>query len=105
MLIAAEDGGVNLAALDVLLDQSRRVKLVLNVFHPLHEFLHAVNDRISTDSDGTILRNRLHDQREGNVVGVLDPAAIGGRKKWRLDTMELEHLFCRALILSEEVRM
>ena len=35
-------------------------------------------------------------------MSVLDPAAIGGSKVWRLNAMEGEHLFGDRLVLGEE---
>ena len=68
---------------------------------PLHQLLDAVDHRGELDPDGSVLPCRLDDQREADVLGMLEPppedrGEVGGR-----DAVEGEDLLGEGLVLGE----
>ena len=74
--LVAEDADVELAALDVLLDDRGRADAVVDERDALVQLLVAVDDRRLRDADRRLLRERLHDQRERPAAWA---GASGGR--------------------------
>src|SRR5205085_3792575 len=68
-----------------------------------HQVFNAVDDGVVVDTDGAIFGDRLHDERELDVVRMIEPAAIRGGEERRTDTVEGEHLFGDGLVLRQEV--
>ena len=79
-IIVAENGGVDFAAFNVLLNERRAVEFLVDVVDALHQLFHAVDDGAVVDADGSIFGDRLHDQRKLDIVRVIGAAFIG---EWR----------------------
>src|SRR6185312_16492306 len=90
---------------NVFLDQRRRIELLLYVVNAFHQFLHAVHHRVLVDADGAVFRRRLHNQREADVLRVIETAAKTSSEVGRLNAMELEKLFRQRLVLGEIKRL
>src|SRR5207248_9827524 len=73
----------------------------LPILDPLHQLLHAADHRSRVDSDRAVLRGRLDDQREFDVVGVVELPLVGRRIRSEEHTSELQSpydLVCRLLL-------
>ena len=103
--VVAENARINFAAFDVFLDQRRRIEFILYVLDPLHHFFHVLDDGAGIDADRSILPRGLHDERERNIVRVLDASAVGGREERSLDAVEGKNLLGDRLVLAHEKRM
>src|SRR6185437_9137366 len=60
-IFISQNGSIDFASLDVFLNEGGRIKLLLDVVNPLHQFLYRGGDGELIDADGTIFRGRLHD--------------------------------------------
>jgi hypothetical protein len=95
----------SLASFDVLLDQRGRIEFRLDVVDALHQFLHAVDDGGGIDALGSIFRDGFDDEREFDVVCVVDIAAIGGREIGRLNSVKGKHLLGDGFVLRQDGRV
>ena len=79
--LVAEDADVELAALDVLLDDGGGADALVDERDALLQLLVAVDDRRLRDADRRFLRQRLHDQRERQPLGPADRPADAERPR------------------------
>ena len=101
-ILVAEDADVHLPPLDVLLDQHRRIEVRVQPVDALHQLADRRHDGVELDADGAVLARRLDDDRELEVVGEVEPAAIGTGEHRRMNAVELEDLLGDALVLRVE---
>ena len=104
-LVVAEDRGVNLAAIDVLLDQRGGAELVVDVLDALHQVLDRVHDRFRVDAFRRVFRRRLHDQRELDVLRVLDLSFVDHRRGRGIDVVEAHDLLGHRLLHGQVRRV
>jgi hypothetical protein len=100
-LAVAEHRDVHLAAFDVLLDQDRRVELLLQLVDALHEVLDRLAQRVERDADRAVLARGLDDHRELQVVRPVEAPAMHGGEIRRPDPVEGEDLLGERLVLRE----
>ena len=81
------------------------VELLVDVVDPLHQLLDGADDRARVDADRAVLGGRLDDQRERDVVGVVELAPVGGREEGRPDAVEGEDLLGERLVLRQVERV
>src|SRR6185312_6057382 len=74
--VVAQNGGVDFASLDILLDQRRAVEFLVNEVNALHQLFHAIDNGAVVDPDRSVFGNGLDDQRKLNVVGVFGAALV-----------------------------
>ena len=64
-----------------------------------------LDDRAGVDADRAVLGGGLDDQRERDVVRVVELALVGGREERRADPVEGEDLLGERLVLREVERV
>ena len=101
--LVAEDADVELAAVDVLLDDRRRADAFVDERDALLQLLVAVDDRRLRDADRGFLRQRLHDQRERQPLGPADrPADAEHLELGHRDAVIGEQLLRQRLVAREQ---
>ena len=103
--VAAQNPGVDLAAFNVFLDQSGRIKFILDVLDAFHHFFDVLHDGARIDADRSVFPRRFHNQREGNVMGVLDASPVRRCEKRSLDSLKSEDLLGDGFILRQKNRV
>ena len=100
--VVPEDADVDLAPLDVLLDQRRTVEPLLEEGDALHQLAQRLNDRAGVDADRAVLAGGLDDQGKLEIVGMVELAPVRDREARRADVVEVEDLFGHRLVLREK---
>ena len=95
----AEDRDIQLAAVDILLDESRLLEFRMDRAHAFAEFRGIVDDRAVGDPDAAVLMRGLHDQREGHPLFQHD-AVLGAEDLivGRADAVIRQNLFHAGLV-------
>src|SRR5262249_14486217 len=78
-LEVAEDAYIDVAAVDVLLDEDWVVELGMELIDTLHELLDISGERVEADADRAVLAGGLDDDRELDVLGRVQPSSPDDR--------------------------
>ncbi len=78
----SEERHVELAPVDVLLDQRRLTQGGSDGVHGQGKLARAADDAGVRDANRAVLANRLHDEREGQVAGVVWTNEDAARRGW-----------------------
>src|ERR1700737_3044792 len=97
----AEDADVELAALDVLLDEGGTAELVLDQPRPLQQLLPAVDDGAHVDAHRSAARARLDDHRERKLLTQLEIAALRHHERGSPDAVVADDLLGQRLVLPQ----
>ena len=101
--LVPEHADIDLASLDVLLDERCGADAVVDEGDALLQLLIAVDDRSLRDADGGFLREGLHDERELQPLGPTDrPAAAEDFALGHRDAVVGEQLFRQRLVAREQ---
>ncbi len=92
---------VELAPLDVLLDEDRRVEVGMQPIHALHQLPDGVDDGAELDANRAILPRGFDDDGKLQVVGKIKSSAIALGERGRVDAMEGEDLLGERLVLGQ----
>ena len=99
-MFVADYADVHLAPFDVLLDQHGRIEIGVQPVDPLHQFADRRDDGVELDPDRSVLPRRFDDDRELEVVGKIEAAAIRTGENGRVNAVELQDLLGHRLVLA-----
>src|SRR5437660_1593129 len=97
----AEDADVELAALDVLLDEGGTVELVLDQPGPFQHLLLAMDDGARGDTYRSAARAGLDDHRERKLLTQLEFATLRHHERGRADAVVADDLLGQRLVLPQ----
>ncbi len=98
----AEHADVDLAAVDVFLDERIALDLLVDELHALAQALHVLDERGLRDAERRVLGRRLHEQRKGEAARVAKAAAEREQpERRRRDAVRGEHAFRQHLVARQ----
>ena len=101
--LVAEHADVQLAPLDVLLDQRIGLHLLVHELDALLELRGVIHHRGLRDAEGGVLDGRLHEQREAQLLGHVEARAAAEHGELRGgDAVVLQQLLGQGLVARQQ---